>query len=179
MAKLSKKYLKLGTGVDELNSRGVPAHYTPISYVPSQVSTEGNDKISAHLKGIDTALSALGSVPTDIGLTTWTGLANNTANQDIVGFLIDSSVRSFKAEINITIDDGSSGLYQHITLVGVRKNSSGWSAYELSTDSLGDIVELVDWSIANVSGDGQVRISLGNVSGFVSGSLKFRVTSLS
>lgn len=178
MAKLSKKYIKLGTNTDELNSRDVPAHYTPISYVPNQVASEGNNKISAHLKGIDIALSSV-VIPTDIGITTWSGLLNNTPNQNITGFLVSSLVRSFKAEINITIDDGSLGLYQHVSLLGVRKNTSDWTAYEISSDSLGDIVDLVDWSIADVSGDGQVRISLGNVSGFVSGTLKFRVITLS
>lgn len=179
MAKLEKKYLELGTGAKELNSRDIPANYTPTNYTPSEVASEGTDKISAHLKGINDALSSSGGLPTDIPATSFTTLANNTTNQTITGFLLDSTVRSFNAEISILIDNGGTGLYTSITMKGVRKHASQWSSYEISTDSLGDIDFITDWTIQNVSGDGQVRVSIGNISGFVSGSIQFRVITLS
>jgi len=49
---------KLGSDVTGLV---LPAGYTPTNYSPSEVSSEGTDKISAHLKGIDNALSGISS----------------------------------------------------------------------------------------------------------------------
>jgi hypothetical protein len=60
MSKVKKKYIRLGTGTDDLNARDIPANFTPITYNPTEVSSEGIDKISAHLKGIDIQLAAAG-----------------------------------------------------------------------------------------------------------------------
>jgi len=38
------------------SSRELEADYTPTNYTPAQVDAEGNDKVSAHLKGIDAQL---------------------------------------------------------------------------------------------------------------------------
>ena len=53
MSQIKKKFIKFGTGTEDVNSRVLPAHFTPTNYTPSQVSSEGTDKTSAHLKGID------------------------------------------------------------------------------------------------------------------------------
>lgn len=58
MAQLQKKYIRFGTGATDTNARVVPANFTPTFYTPSQVASEGTDKISAHLKGIDNYLGS-------------------------------------------------------------------------------------------------------------------------
>lgn len=64
--RIIKKFIKFGTGADEVNSQALPANYTPTNYTPVQVASEGTDKVSAHLKGINNALAA-GSGPTIFG----------------------------------------------------------------------------------------------------------------
>lgn len=49
---------KLDAGID---AQTFEATYTPSNYTPAQVGSEGNTKISAHLKGIDAALAASAS----------------------------------------------------------------------------------------------------------------------
>jgi hypothetical protein len=51
------KYLALGTGDNDLNARLLPAHFTsPSYYTPAAVGSEATTMVSAHLKGIDTAI---------------------------------------------------------------------------------------------------------------------------
>lgn len=64
MSGLLDKFIKWGTNAGEVSGRDMPADYTPVNYIPVQVASEGNDKISAHYKGIDTSL---GSVGVDLG----------------------------------------------------------------------------------------------------------------
>lgn len=53
------KYLSLGTAADDLNARKLPSFFDgSLSYTPVAIGTEGADKVSAHLKGIDAALGA-------------------------------------------------------------------------------------------------------------------------
>jgi hypothetical protein len=61
VAKVTKRFIKIGISTDELNARDLPANFTPTIYTPAQVSSEGADKISAHLKGIDTILANSGA----------------------------------------------------------------------------------------------------------------------
>lgn len=82
MSKVFKKFLDIGTGLSDINAQSFPAIYTPTNYTPNQVTTEGNDKISAHLKGIDTSLG--NKQPLDADLTaiaalTTTGILARTA----------------------------------------------------------------------------------------------------
>jgi len=56
MSKNKEKWIDFGTGSDQVNSRSLPAYYTPNNYTPAQIGSEGNDKVSAHLKGIDDKL---------------------------------------------------------------------------------------------------------------------------
>lgn len=60
MSKIKKKYIKLGTGTDDLNAQDLPANYTAVNYTPTQVASEGTSKISAHLKGLDIQLGVGG-----------------------------------------------------------------------------------------------------------------------
>jgi len=178
MSRIKSKFIKWGTGSGDVNSREIPANYTPTAYTPTAVGSEGTTQVSAHLKGINNALNGLGAVTTDIGLTSWTGLANNTSNQVITGFLIDQTVRSFTAEVDVYIDNGGTGVFLHAQLMGVKRTTGAWSAYEINMVGVGDDITGLAFDINNVSNDGQVRISIGNISGFVSGQLLFRVITL-
>ena len=60
MAKTKSKYIDFGTGSGQVSSRDLPANFTPSNYTPAQVASEGTDKVSAHLKGLDTALGSGG-----------------------------------------------------------------------------------------------------------------------
>lgn len=55
--KIKSRFIRFGTGPDDTNARLIPANFTPNKYVASAAAGEGDDKISAHLKGIDDALS--------------------------------------------------------------------------------------------------------------------------
>lgn len=56
MAKMKKKWIDLTLG--QLDAQALLATHTAANYTPAQVGSEGTDKISAHLKGIDAALLA-------------------------------------------------------------------------------------------------------------------------
>jgi len=59
---IDKRGLDLGTTGNQINARDLPANFTPSNYTPAQVGTEGTDKTSAHLKGIDSALATSGTI---------------------------------------------------------------------------------------------------------------------
>jgi len=79
MSQIKSKFIKWGTGTTDVNSRSMPANFTPTTYIPTQVSSEGNDKVSAHLNGID---NIIGSIDTSIqnelntGFVSWGGSGN-------------------------------------------------------------------------------------------------------
>lgn len=64
MPRIQKKYIQFGTGTNDVNSRALPAHFTPTNYTPTQVASEGTDKVSAHLNGIDNKINDLPRVVT-------------------------------------------------------------------------------------------------------------------
>lgn len=179
MSRIKSKFIRFGTGAEEVNSRNLPANFTPSNYTPAQVGSEGNDKVSAHLNGIDTALGSIVSVPGDIGPTAWNTLANNTANQDITSFIFADTVRTFSAEVSIYVVDAGSGLWTNCTLKGVRKLALSWATYELSLEYTGDDIPGLSFNIDNVITTGQLQVSVGSIPGFISGELRFRALALS
>ena len=60
-SRIKSRFINWGTGSDQVNSQALPANFSPSHYTPTQVGTEGNDKVSAHLHGIDIELGAQGS----------------------------------------------------------------------------------------------------------------------
>jgi hypothetical protein len=92
MSRVKKKFIRLGTGTDDLNSRDIPANYTPTAYTPTQVATEGTDKVSAHLKGINNALN---SAAGDINLTSFAGANNQASAANVTGFLFLYRIKVF------------------------------------------------------------------------------------
>jgi hypothetical protein len=114
------------------------------------------------------------AAPFDIGPTTWSGLLNNTANQDITGFSLNSAVSSFSALVSLAAT-ATTDLHTTMKLVGI-KTGADWSFNQISTELVGSTVPSLAFSISSL---GQVRITIGTVSGFTAGSLKFRVSTLS
>jgi hypothetical protein len=70
-----KRAIDWGTTGKKVNSQHLPANFTPTNYTPAQVGSEGTDKVSAHLKGIDTKLatSGGGTVTPALFDTSWNG----------------------------------------------------------------------------------------------------------
>lgn len=111
----------------------------------------------------------------DIEQTTWTGLANNTADQTITGFSFLTSVSSFKAFVDIYIDNGASGIWTSVEIIGKRVSVVDWTSADIQFSYTGQSITGLSFSITSA---GQVRITVGNISGFVSGVLKFRAQAI-
>lgn len=168
---LDKKYLKIGTSAGELNSRDVPANFTPSNYTPDDISAEGDDKVSAHLKGIDTFLGNISSNPNDLNEGSFSASNNQIAAANVTGFSFNpSNVRSFEALISVYID-ATSDLYEMMSVNGINKGSD-WS---ISIEHTGDNSGI---NLSITSG-GQVQYTSTNVSGFTSSTIKFRAISTS
>lgn len=168
MSRIKKKFIKLGTNSDELNSRDIPANFTPSNYTPDEVSSEGDNKVSAHLKGIDTALSTAGTEPGDIKLASFSAANNQSSPANVTGFAFaNASVRSFNALVSVSID-ATSNLYEQFILNGIQKDSS----WEMSQSSVGDASGIT----FSITTSGQIQYTSGNEAGFVSNTIKFRAT---
>ena len=111
----------------------------------------------------------------DIGPSSWSGLANNTANQTITGLSFSTSIRSFIAYIDILID-ATADLYAYVEVRGKRKDAVNWSTNDVQCNFVGDAIDGLDF---NITSAGQVTIDIGNITGYASGVLKFRAIALS
>lgn len=68
MPKITDKYIKFGGSTQETNDGDLPSIYlSPINFVPTQVDSEGIDKVSAYLKGIDITLGEISTGNIDGG----------------------------------------------------------------------------------------------------------------
>lgn len=164
MARISSKFIRFGTGTGEVNSRLVPANFTPTNYTPSQVASEGTDKVSAHLKGIDNQLGAI-STATDIAPTSYTSSNDVVSNENVTALVFDSGVRAFTALVGVYIN-ATTPQFKQYTLSGVQKSSS----WEMSVDGVGD-TQTITFSI---NSSGQVQFSKTTNVGFVSTKFSFR-----
>jgi len=160
---IAKKFLKLGTGTGELNSRDVPANYTPSEYSPSQVATEGNDKVSAHLKGINTRLGEIAPT-TDIELTSFSAANNQAAAANITGLLLNGS-NSFICTLSVALV-ATASKYAVYSLYGVYDGSTWIMSQEYSGQDTG--------LVFSITSGGQVQYTSPNSAGFVSNTLRFR-----
>lgn len=144
-----------------VNAKGLvtAAASTSIQIAESQVTNLVSDLASKADK-----------VTADIVPTTWSSLANNTANQTITGLTFATTVSSFEALINIFID-ATTDTYTTIKLFGTRKDASDWSTNNVSIEYSGDAITGLDF---NITSAGQVQISIGNITGFSSATTKFR-----
>lgn len=107
----------------------------------------------------------------DLDEGTFAGLANNTANQNITGLAFSTStVRSFKAQVSVAID-ATADLFAHFELMGINRAGT----FSVSTDYSGDDIPGVSFDV----NAGQVRISVGNVTGFATGDIRYRALTTS
>jgi hypothetical protein len=135
MSRVTSKFIKFGTATGEVSSRDVPGNFSPSNYTPTQVAAEGNDKVSAHLKGID---NALGTVTTtgDIALTSFTAADNQSSPANVTGFAFaNGTVRAFRALVSIT----RAATYANYQIDGIQKASS----WEISQEYVGDNTGIV------------------------------------
>lgn len=169
MSRIKSRFIVFGTGTDEVNARNLPANFTPTNYIPDEVGTEGDDKTSAHLKGIDTFLGGVGN-PYDIGDTSFSAANNQSSPANVTGFLFaNANVRAFKGIASVAID-ATGDLFEVFEFIGIQKGSS-WNMSQTSTgDDSG-----VDFTI---NSSGQVQYTSSNVTGFVSSTIKFRAWAL-
>jgi len=166
MARIKSKFIRLGTGTDDLNSRGLPANFTPTNYTPDQVASEGTDKVSAHLKGIDNALGVIAPIDGDIDLTLFNGANNQSSPANVTGLNFSNAVvRSFRAQVSVSVD-ATSDLFEVFDLLGVQRGSD-WA---MSVVTPGDD-SLVDFTITSA---GQIQYTSGNYSGFSTLRIQFR-----
>jgi len=171
MSRIKKKFIRYGTGTDDSNARDIPGNFTPTNYTPAQVASEGNDKISAHLKGLD---SKVGGLPApsggDISETSFVGANNIITFTDITGFAFaNGTVRAFEALVSVTVN-ATTNLYEQITVKGIQKGAD----WEIALSSIGDN-SIVDLDITTL---GQIQYKSGNYLGFSSLTIKFRAISV-
>lgn len=166
MAQVEKKFVKLGTGAKEINSRDLPANFTPSNYTPDEVASEGTDKTSAHLKGIDNKIATIAGSANDIVTTSFSGANNQASAANITGFSFNNAnVRSFNATIDVAVD-ATADLFEQYNVFGIQKGSD----WDISIDSTGDDSQ-VDLSITSA---GQIQYTSANYAGFVSLTMHFR-----
>lgn len=108
----------------------------------------------------------------DINESSYSGLANNTADQVITGLTFNNAVvRSFKAQVSVVID-ATADLFAVYELQGIQRGSD-WQMSQLFT---GDSIPSLSF---NITSAGQVRVTIGSVTGFSSGLIKFRAETTS
>lgn len=62
MGKVVEKWVNFGTGAGQVGDKSLPSIFSsPVNYTPTQIASEGVDKVSAHLKGIDDKFGTLGA----------------------------------------------------------------------------------------------------------------------
>jgi hypothetical protein len=169
MSQVEQKFIKFGIGAKETNSRLIPAHFTPTNYIPAQIASEGNDKTSAHLKGIDDKFATVAALPSgDINPTNFSGANNQSSPANVTG-LSFSGKNHFMARIIIRVD-ATADLFESYELIGTKK-SADW---DLSQECSGDDTGVV----FSITSGGQVQYTSPNFSGFVSLNMDFRAEAL-
>jgi len=151
-----------------------------ISGTTAETSADNADAILIHdnsagaLRKMTRAnfLSGISVASAEINESSFTGLANNTANQVITGLAFaNATVRSFKAQVSVLVD-ATTDQFAVYELMGIQRGSD-WQMSELFT---GDSISGLTFDITAA---GQVRASIGNISGFSSATIKFRATTTS
>lgn len=171
MARLGKRSIIFGEGTNEVNSRSLPSFYTPTNYTPVQVGTEGSDKTSAHLKGIDNKLAGLVYSDGDLSETSFSAANNQPTPANITGLLFSNAVvRAFSVLASVYID-ATSDKYESISILGIQKGSD----WEMTITRIGDDsgIEL------SITTAGQIQYTSTNLAGHVATTVKFRASTTS
>jgi hypothetical protein len=111
MTKLKVKWLEIGTTGDGASAQSFPVGFTPANFTPAEVGSEGADKTSAFLKGIDTKLGAL---IVGVGFTDqlFTGDGTTTRFSPTLALTSGASVDVLLNGVLMT-EDGTSGYGWH------------------------------------------------------------------
>jgi hypothetical protein len=154
---LEKKFIKFGVNSTSVSGRDIPSGHTAVNYTPSPEAGESTANISAHIKGIDTALASAGGGEAT-GNTT---LANNQSSAaNVTGLSFNgASIRSAMIRYSIarattTVEKNCSGELEitYNTLSGV------WSLSNEASNSNAGIV-------FDVTNGGQVTYTSDSISG--------------
>jgi hypothetical protein len=121
------------------------------------------------LRGDGTFADAPGGVSGDIAPTTWSGLADNSSNDSIVGLDFSTSIMSFEALLHVYVN-ATTDTYATYKLLGTRNDPTDWTGADLQVEYTG-AGNLLTFSIDS---SGQVRVTTGVISGFTSGFIRFR-----
>lgn len=157
---INDTHIDFGTGANQVADDNLPSVFTPSNYSPSQVASEGNDKVSAHLKGIDTALGSIGA-----DVDTFTA-GEDIAIRDLC--FIKSDGKMYKAQGDADANFGRTFVAKAAVLTdasgefyAVGSKVSGFSGltpgtdYYLSQSSAGGYSTKA--SLGNASGSSQIR----------------------
>lgn len=169
VSNIKRKFISFGTGATDVNAQVIPATNTATAYTPTPVASESSAEVSAHLNGINIALSGITTTTGDINLTTYSGLINNTANQNVTGFnFVNATVRSFRAQVSLTIT-ATTNLYAIYDVLAVQR-AADWV---VSFTGAGDSIPGIN---IHSTAAGQVQVDLGSITGFSASKLAFRAT---
>lgn len=153
---VKKKFIKFGVTTDSVSGRDIPSGHTAVNYTPSSEAGEDTANISAHIKGIDTALASVGGDPT--GNTTIANNQSSAANVTGLSFngasIRTAMIRYSIARATATVEKNCSGELEitYNTLSGV------WSlSNEASNSNAG-----VSFDVTN---GGQVTYTSDSISG--------------
>lgn len=155
------KFIKFGTGTNDVNAQNLPATNTATNYTPTQVASEGTTKVSAHLNGINSALAGVTAVSGDIALTSFTAANNQASAANVTGLAFaNATVRAFKVILSVT----RGATYANYDLEGIQKASS----WDLNQTYVGDATGLT----FTITTAGQVQYTSTNTGS--SATVKFR-----
>jgi hypothetical protein len=170
MSRIKIKFLDTGVGADQVNSRGIPANFTPSGYTPTQVSAEGTDKISAHLNGIDAKVAKIESF--DIKSTAFSGSQSQT-NANVTGLLLNTAVQTAQVIIDVKVT-ATADLYESYSFLVKKKASS----YDWNTAVCTGDISNASLSF-DINSSGQFRYTSSTFAGFTSLIMTFRVITVS
>ena len=131
-----------------------------------QYHTDARGDIRYYTKAEVDAIIAGITSPGDLDDTAFSFANNQSSAANVTGFAFaNATVRSFKAHVSVSID-ATTDLFEVFEIEGIQKGSE----WDYSVSSVGDITGL-RFSVTNA---GQIQYTSTNVSGFVSGVVKFR-----
>jgi hypothetical protein len=165
VSKVNRKYLDLSTGTNGVNSAVIPTNYSPSNFTATDTYIKGS------IQGIDNKLSTLGSKSAgDIAETSFSTTNNQSTPANVTGFAFaNATMRSFKALVSVYID-ATTDLFEAFDITGIQKGS-GWA---LQYSSVGDNSGIV----FTINASGQILYVSSNITGFSSGVIKFRASTL-
>lgn len=161
MSRIKKKFINLGISTDGLSGRDLDSGHTAVNYTPASEAGEATTNISAHLKGIDTALATAGGGETT-GTTTIANNQSTAANVTGLSFsgasVRTATIRYSIARATATAEENCFGELDisYNTIAGTWVMSN-----EASNSNAGIVFDVtnagqVTYTSSNISGTGYV-----------------------